>query len=407
MTGGSGAPSTDVLRTPVHAPARPDGTDSAGNDAITVTRVGSIAELEALREPWDALLRQGPANHLYLSHDWVCTWWRHFGRGRTLFTLVFRRGDRIVGIAPLLLEKRRRRGIPVRQIGQLVNGCSQQSGLIVPIEKRGVFRALVRHLQDCADEWDLVDLDGIPEAAGDLPELESAAEGSAISVVRRFTFETISLDYKDRPEDFIKARSTNFRRKLRAAEKRLHELGAVQCRRFTYPEELEFSFSDLLDVERRSWKLDGGTAILNQTGWLDFYRDVIRIFGRNAACQIRVVQIDGRPVAGNLVILYDGVVYGLRMFVDQSLTRASLGTSLFHFLMTDAWTPGIRSVALDRPTPFLSRWSNRTEIYHGVFLYHGGFYPRLLRRLQRLSGALRALRRAGGRRGGGQATVED
>ena len=115
-------------------------------------------------------------------------------------------------------------------------------------------------------------------------------------------------------------------------------------------------------MEGRSWKIEGGTAILNQPGWLDFYRDVIRIFGRNAACQIRVVQIDGRPVAGNLVIVHDGVVYGLRMFIDQSLTRASLGTSLFHFLMTDAWAPGIRSIALDRPTAFLSRWSNRTEI---------------------------------------------
>lgn len=409
MTGGARVPdsSADAVRTPLPAPDRPAGTDSAGNGAITVSRVSSIGELEDLREPWDTLLRQGPANHLFLSHDWVCTWWKHFGGGRKLFTLVFRRGDRILGIAPLLLERTRRRGIPVRQIGLLVNGCSQQSGLIFPVQKHDGFRAFVRHLQDCADQWDLVDLDGLPEISGDLSELEAAAEGSLISAVRRWQFETISLEYKGQPEDFIKSRSVNFRRKLRVAGKHLHELGSVRLRRYTSPEELESGLSQLLDVERRSWKLERGTAILNQPGWLEFYRDVIRIFGRNNACQIRVIEVDGKPVAGNLVVVYDGVVYGLRMFIDQSLSRASLGTSLFHFLMTDAWAPGIRAIALDRHTPFLSRWSNRSDVYHGVFLFHGGLYPRLLRRLQLLSTALRALRRPGGRRGGTEVKVAD
>ena len=399
--------SADVVRTPPPAPDRSVGTDSGGDGAITISRVSSIGELEGLREPWDALLRQSPASHLFLSHDWVCTWWKHFGGDRRLFTLVFRRDDRILGIAPLLLERRRRRGIPVRQIGLLLNGCAQQSGLIFPAQKRDVFRAFVRHLQDCADQWDLVDLNGIPELSGDLPEIEAAAEGSSISVVRRWQFETLSLEYRGRPEVFMKSRTAHFRKRLKAAEKHLHELGSVALRRYTSPEDLESGFSRLLDVERRSWKLEGGTAILNQPGWLEFYRDVIGIFGRKAGCQIRVIEIDGSPVASILVIVYDGVVYALRIFIDQSLSRASLGNLMMHFLMTDAWTPEIRAIDFDRRTPFISRWSNRSDVYHGVFLFHGGFYPRFLRRLQSLSSAARSLWKLGSRNGGREAEVAD
>ena len=375
--------------------------------AITVSRVSSIRELEDLREPWDALLRQSPGNHLYLSHDWVCTWWKHFGGDRRLFTLVFRRNGRILGIAPLLIERGRRRGLPVRQIGLLINGCSQQSGLIVPAQKRDVFRAFVRHLQDCAGEWDLVDLNGIPELTGDLPELEAAVAGSSISAVRRFQFETLSLEYKGRPEVFMKSRTAHFRKRLKSAEKQLRERGAVALRRYASPEELESGFSHLLEVERKSWKLEGGTAILNQPGWLEFYRDAIGIFGRNAGCQIRVIEINGSPVSSMLVVVYDGVVYALRIFIDQSLPRASLGNQMMHFLMTDAWTPEIRAIDFDRRTPFISRWSNRSDVYHGVFLFHGGFYPRLLRGLQWLSTAARSLWRPGGRRGGTEAEVAD
>src|SRR5207249_1429339 len=176
---------------------------------------------------------------------------KHFDGGRTLFTLVFRRGGRLIGVAPLLIENKRRRGLPTRQIGQLVNGCAQQSGLIVPAHKRDIFHAFYRHLQDCADQWDVVDLGGLSEASGDLPDLEAAAAVSTISAARRWQFETISLQYDGQAEDFIKSRSVNFRRKLRSAGKRLNELGSVRLRRFTSPEELESSFARLLDVECR------------------------------------------------------------------------------------------------------------------------------------------------------------
>jgi len=409
VTGGARVPDSfaDVVGRPVPDRDRPAGTDSGGDGAITVSCISSIEELQDLRGPWDALLRQSSANHLFLSHDWVCTWWKHFGGNRRLFTLVFRRDDRILGIAPMLLERRRRRGIPVRQIGLLLNGCAQQSGLIFPAQRRDVFRAFVRHLQDCAHQWDLVDFNGIPELSGDLPELEAATEGSTITAVRRWQFETLSLEYRGRPEVFMKSRTAHFRKRLKAAEKHLHELGAVVRRRYDSPEELQSGFSRLLDVERRSWKLEGGTAILNQPGWLEFYRDVIGIFGRSAGCQIRVIEIDGSPVASILVIVYDGVVYALRIFIDQSLARASLGNLMMHFLMTDAWTPEIRAIDFDRRTPFISRWSNRSDVYHGVFLFHDGFYPRFLRRLQSLSSAARALWRPGGRDGDTEAEVAD
>jgi hypothetical protein len=80
---------------------------------------------------------------------------------------------------------------------------------------------------------------------------------------------------------------------------------------------------------------------------------------------------------------------------------------MFHFLMMDAWTPEIRAIDFDRRTPFLSRWSNRSDVYHGVFLFHAGLYSRFLRRMQWLSTAARALWRPGGRDGGTEAAVAD
>jgi len=52
---------------------------------------------------WDDCI-SGLSGSLYVTHDWLRIWWRHYGRGRRLRIFQFRQAGRLVGLAPMFVE---------------------------------------------------------------------------------------------------------------------------------------------------------------------------------------------------------------------------------------------------------------------------------------------------------------
>ena len=77
-----------------------------------VTLVREESDLLALRGEWDALLRSSHSNGLFLTWEWISTWWRIYGDGRALHLLAARDdGGRLIGLAPLMRIRRRLLGV--------------------------------------------------------------------------------------------------------------------------------------------------------------------------------------------------------------------------------------------------------------------------------------------------------
>ena len=55
---------------------------------------------ELLREEWEALLQASAANGLFLTWEWLATWWKHFSVERELFVLTARASGELMAIAP-------------------------------------------------------------------------------------------------------------------------------------------------------------------------------------------------------------------------------------------------------------------------------------------------------------------
>jgi len=70
---------------------------------LTIERIEDEARFTAMREEWNALLGDSDADCLFLTWEWLHTWWRHLGGRRRLFLLAARRGGELVAIAPLAL----------------------------------------------------------------------------------------------------------------------------------------------------------------------------------------------------------------------------------------------------------------------------------------------------------------
>jgi CelD/BcsL family acetyltransferase involved in cellulose biosynthesis len=87
-----------ALDTPLLVPHTPPVHD------LAVIESDSFAGAGVSREEWDQLVRDVGAD-LYVTYDWCRIWWRHYGGDRHLRLYIFRTGSRLVGLAPMFIER--------------------------------------------------------------------------------------------------------------------------------------------------------------------------------------------------------------------------------------------------------------------------------------------------------------
>ena len=83
----------------------PDALDLAPQVAkLTVTVSNSFEDASISRKQWDQFVLD-LGGDLYITFDWCRVWWRHYGGNRQLQVYVFRSGTRLVGLAPMFIER--------------------------------------------------------------------------------------------------------------------------------------------------------------------------------------------------------------------------------------------------------------------------------------------------------------
>lgn len=139
---------------------------------LVVHTIDDTRGFEALADEWRGLLAESSADPLFLSWEWLFTWWCTLGEGRTLRLITVRDGDQLVAVAPLVLRGRAMRRLqPFEVLEFLGTGAvgSDYLDLIVRTGcEAGVLRALHRHLADSRYSLELSHTTGDSSAASQL-----------------------------------------------------------------------------------------------------------------------------------------------------------------------------------------------------------------------------------------------
>ena len=137
--------------------------------SIETHEVTTPAEFDGLRGEWNELVERLDLPSPFQSWEWNRTWWSHFGEGRSLLILVFRRAGRLIGIAPFF---RRRLGSPALGLSMvlplgwegngLANGLTEQWELLFPsCDRMALLEALGGWLR--THHWSTVLIPGFSE----------------------------------------------------------------------------------------------------------------------------------------------------------------------------------------------------------------------------------------------------
>ncbi len=357
---------------------------------IEIERISRLEDLAALREPWEKLLESLPFGNVFLSPDWIQVWWTHRSKGRDLWILVGRENGRIVGIAPLVVQTERWRGLPVRRLSfiqERAGGVATYSDILCAGDPGAMLNACIVHIAACPGLWDVAILEGLQASSPTLERLAKMIEPSGLSHRPGQTRQSYVLPIQSDWDAFCGQLPRAFRKNLRAAEKRLHGLGAVKWERVTEVGEMAGACEEFCDLEARSVK---GPPNADEKA---FYLGIATHFAARGRSEIRFLRIDGKPVAGTLCLISDGTLYGLKTCYDLDLRAASPGVLHIHALVKACFEMGLREIDFMGNWFYLSRWTRTARTTQGVMVYNRRLMSQGLRLAKALTGMLGRIRK--------------
>lgn len=341
-------------------------------------------DIDALAADWDAL-DQAQANPL-LGHRWFAAAAATLHADETLHVIVVRRNSRLLGLAPLVVE--RRHGVERLEI---IGAAALQ-------EPAGLLASDPQVLQTlCASLVSLrrtLVLHRVPCDGGVLPVLRACARGRGILMTAR-SASCLRVDITGSWEDYLARRSSQVRTGLRRKRAALEQLGPVAFDpRRPSVAEWPALFEEALDVEADGWKGAGDSSMRRNAALRNFVSELGRRFAADGALRICFLRAGGRAVAMSILLEADRRCWEIKIGYRDSASRASPGRLLLWETLRDAFDRGLRGYEFlgsgdgQQPDWANARQSLQTLVFYpwnlrGMWALCVDTLSRIVRRLRR------------------------
>jgi len=356
---------------------------------LQVTAVDSTADFAALRDEWEELLQASDADGLFLTWEWLFTWWQEVGSRHRLAIALVRQGGRLIGLAPWVVRRR----LPARL--EFLGSGRVGSDYLDVVARRGsedeVVQALAAHLDRRGGTAMLTQMPERGLASHLARALVSGAWRSLGDATHVCPFIDLSgHDWESLLASLGPSHRSNLRRRLRQLEARY----SVDFSAIGDAAELDRSFDVLLELHQLRWQRRGGSDALVDAPLVSFHRRFSRLALERGWLRLFVLRLDGRPAA-----VWYGFRYGDRFLFyqagfDPAFACRSVGMVSMCLAIRAALQEGAKELdLLHGAEPYKLLWTRRARTLERLELFPPSAWGALSRQLtQSIRGVKRWLR---------------
>jgi CelD/BcsL family acetyltransferase involved in cellulose biosynthesis len=284
----------------------------------------SLEDFESIRDEWSSLA-DGSGN-IFATWHWASTWWRHFGReGRLLLTACQDDERRLVGLLPLYLWSTR----PVRVARFIGHHAGDQLGPICRARDRARVAAALRQM---FARTSLDVLVGEQVAAS-----EQWSDRLGARVLSREASPVLSLAGRTW-EEYLAARSRNFREQVRRRERKLVRERELHFRLADNPERLSADLDVLFRLHGERW----AGARTNFAEREAFHREFAAQPLKCGWLRLWLAYLDGEPAAAWYGFRLAGIESYYQAGRSSTADRTSIGFVLLAHSIREAFRDGMK-----------------------------------------------------------------
>ncbi|GEM_PF-2501359 len=317
--------------------------------AIQVEIITEESEFLALEYIWNSLLQRSGADSIFLTFEWLSTWWRHFGQGNRLFVMVIKNQGLIVGLIPLMITKRQ----GFRQLTMIGGITSDFKDFIIADyeDRKSVIEAILNAIIT-KKSWDFFQLKGLREDSPNFNPLRAVLPRFQNYRPRWYKYDDSLYIPIDRSwESYLATLARDFRKDFQRGIRLLNkEKGDISYYHPKDQGEIDLYMDEFIKQHIVHWKeVKREYSIFEHPTTVSFYKDLARQLFAKKWFNLHALLVNGEAVAIGFGYEFANK-YSPHMgtFKHQSLKKYFIGWLLRFYAFESAFARGLREIDLLR-----------------------------------------------------------
>lgn len=170
--------------------------------------------------------------------------------------------------------------------------------------------------------------------------------------------------------DFLATKKSSFRNNVGRFERRMEKLGVCRQHLFKDPEEMDELLQIILDIERKSWKVEANMAILENSPEAAYYQCLLPWLAKTNQILANVEYIDDKAVAYTLCSDWNKTLAVLKTSFDNDYQRDSVGKVVNSRMIRYAFEQGYQEFDfLGDTMQYKKSWQTDERAHEVIYLY--------------------------------------
>lgn len=342
---------------------------------LTVSIVRDIQTFESLKSEWNKLHQKSTSDSVFLTWEWLFTWWCTFHEKRTLYIITVRCLDgELKGVGSFCVESGWD-GLPLKALTFL--GASHVSSeyldLICDADcESSIGSAIFDVICRDTSSWDCVALTDILETSLAYRTFKLLASNKGYAVKELIAEVCPSLSLAESPELMLSQFKGQLRSTIKRRSKKMVEIGA-EIKSLESEDEHLFYIESLFELHQKRWNSVGIKGNFRDKSIRAFHSKVSKLFLSRSILRLYTLNVDEKVIAALYTFEFKGSLFYFQSGYDPEYASLSPGTVLMWAGICDAIDRGLTRFDYLRGAEFYkSLWANESRSTYSLVLIPPG-----------------------------------
>jgi CelD/BcsL family acetyltransferase involved in cellulose biosynthesis len=340
---------------------------------LSIEEINTFEKFLSLNSVWNRVLSQSDSNSVFLTFEWLTTWWKHFGKNKRVFILVIKDGRQVIGIAPWMIRSVLTKTNVFKKIEFIGTGLSTWGDFILTERKRECLEAVVRYLASKSKVWTMIDLRNSNMSSGNMEILREVSGEN--NLIFRGAPDSVCpyIDINSDWDSYFNSRfSKKSQRYLRRDLRRLERKGASTFKIIQDTLEEPDIMDKIAEIEQvRSYKKESdGRGLFVIKELKDFFSEVASLFSDKRWLNIAVLELNGQYIAYRFGFQYAKKYWDYNTAFDYEFANCTPGKLLATYLIEECFNQNMKEFDFLRGSSnFKSGWTNLIRHNYRIGLF--------------------------------------
>jgi len=289
--------------------------------------------LEGLKDTWNELLFSSEQNCVFLTHEWISSWWKCFSKDNSLEILIYKeeKGS-LAGIAPFMVRNKTLCFIASQEVSDYCDVITLND------RRKEFYKNLLDYLKTNYPDVEKIELINIKSSSPTLSFLPSFASEHGYSSSCNETEVAPLLELPSSYEDYVASLSKKNRHELRRKLGRVESLEGVKITKITDKKELRSSLVAFINLHKQG--SPSKEKFWGKKGMSDFFQEIASRFSLQKWVELYLLFYEDSIMAALLNFSYSDQILFYNVAFNKDFARYSPGLFLFNHCIKQAISEG-------------------------------------------------------------------